>query len=244
MKILVISDIHANLVALEAVLADAAGKYEAVWCLGDLVGYGPNPNECVAQVRALPGLVCMLGNHDVAALGRIDLSTFNVDAQKAISWTQRSLTDETVQYLSRLPERELRPPFTLVHASPRDPVWEYILDRFVAVQNFPFFETPYCLVGHTHTPVIYQLTETHLIELHPERGATDPLPLELGRFIINPGSVGQPRDNIPDAAYALLDLEALTWQFCRVPYDVAETQRRMREAGMSSRLVARLEHGW
>lgn len=243
MRILIISDIHANLVALEAVLKDADGQYDAVWCLGDLVGYGPNPSESVQRVRDLPAEVCTIGNHDVAALGRIPPDTFNVDAQFAIGWTQAHLTDDAFTYLDERPDRVVKEPFTLVHASPRDPVWEYILDRYIAMQNFSYFDTDYCLVGHTHTPVYYRLNDGMISENLPEYDH----PVDLnsgGRYIINPGSVGQPRDNNPLAAYGLLDTDAMVWTFKRIPYNIQETQRRMLLHDMPMRLVTRLAHGW
>ena len=207
MRVLVISDIHANLAALESVLA-AAGAYDAAWCLGDLTGYGPNPNECVALVRSLPQLMCLVGNHDKAVLGEIDLHVFNGDARAAIEWTQAQVTPETRAYLAALPAEERRGDFTLAHGSPRQPVWEYILDRYVAQENFPLIETPYCLVGHTHQPVVFhELFEGQdVIEEEPDYRA--PRPLDGERLILNPGSVGQPRDNNPEAAYAMLETEA------------------------------------
>ena len=243
MRVLVISDIHANLVALETVLAQA-GSYDAVWCLGDLVGYGPNPNECVARVRALPGLICLVGNHDKAVLGEIDLNVFNLDARVAIAWTQREVSRETLAYLRALPEAHQAGDFTLVHGSPRQPVWEYILDRFIARENFPLITTPWCLVGHTHTPVIYK-------EISPDGDCDEEAPdyrrprsLNGERLIINPGSVGQPRDNNPHAAYAILDTGARMWEYRRILYDVAETQNRMRVARLPERLASRLAYGW
>jgi len=243
MRVLIISDIHANSVALDTVLAHA-GEYEAVWCLGDLVGYGPNPNECVERVRALPNLKCLIGNHDKAVLGDFDLTIFNADAGYAIEWTQRAATAETLAYLRALPETDLFEDFTLVHGSPRQPIWEYILDRFIARENFPLFATPYCLVGHTHTPIIYREVDASGDCREEPPNYSSPRPLNGQRLIINPGSVGQPRDSNPAAAYALLDTEALTWEYRRIPYDVAETQKRMRDAGLPERLVNRLAIGW
>jgi predicted phosphodiesterase len=243
MRILIISDIHANLVALEAVLADA-GPYDAAWCLGDLVGYGPNPNECVERVRALPGLICLLGNHDQAVRGDIELRVFNGDARAAISWTQHTATPATLAYLRSLSPESVWHDFTLVHASPRQPIWEYILDADIAYHNFPYVTTPYCLVGHTHQPVIFRqlAPDGDVQQEDPDYAAARPL--ERQRLIINPGSVGQPRDNNPDAAYALLDLDNEIWQYRRVPYDVAATQDRLRKAGLPERLAARLGYGW
>jgi len=244
MRILIISDIHANQVALEAVLADARGEYDTVWCLGDLVGYGPNPNECVERIRVLPHLKCLVGNHDKAVLGEIDIRVFNAEAYAAISWTQKVSNNETIDYLRPLPETDQFGDFTLVHGSPRQPVWEYILDRQIALENFPYFKTRYCVVGHTHTPVIYA-------EGGPNGGCYEEAPnyrsarhLKNERLIINPGSVGQPRDNNPDAAYALLEPENGTWEYRRVAYNVGETQNRMRAAKLPERLIARLAYGW
>ncbi|MEK7441824.1 MAG: metallophosphoesterase family protein [Chloroflexota bacterium] len=242
MRILIISDIHGNLTALEAVLADADGSYDTVWCLGDLVGYGPDPNECVERVRALSKLTCLVGNHDKAAIGDIDINSFNLDARTAIAWTQNALTSTSREYLTNLPEKQVQGVYTLVHASPRQPVWEYILDAYIASQNFSYFETPYCLVGHTHIPVIYQQEGTTAVERRPNYDELTVFGNE--RLIINPGSVGQPRDSNPDASYAILDFEGRRWEYRRAPYNVAETQRRMTEHKMPVRLISRLQKGW
>jgi diadenosine tetraphosphatase ApaH/serine/threonine PP2A family protein phosphatase len=243
MRILIISDIHANLTAFETVLGDAKNQWEYVWCLGDVVGYGPDPNECVELLRTLPHL-CLAGNHDWAALGRLDIRTFNPDARKAVTWTRETLTKDNVDYLDALPTTIVIGNYTLAHGSPREPVWEYILEPLIAALNFPHFETPYCLVGHTHQPVIYeQLNEegdTHAIAPTYRQ----PRLLNGKRQIINPGSVGQPRDANPDAAYAILDVDTNIWEHRRIPYDVSAVQKRMRTTGMPERLVTRLEHGW
>jgi diadenosine tetraphosphatase ApaH/serine/threonine PP2A family protein phosphatase len=243
MRILIISDIHANLTAFDTVLNDANGEWDYVWCLGDVVGYGPDPNECVERLRSLPHL-CLAGNHDWAALGRLDIRTFNPDARKAVNWTSDTLTPENRAYLEALPTTFVIGDYTLAHGSPREPVWEYILEPLIAALNFPHFETPYCLVGHTHQPVIYELVSEH--------GDTEAIapsyrikrPLNGRRQIINPGSVGQPRDANPDAAYAILDAETNIWEHRRVPYDISAVQKRMRQNDMPERLVTRLEHGW
>lgn len=243
MRVLIISDIHANLTAFETVLDHAKGQWDYVWCLGDVVGYGPDPNECVDLLKTLPHL-CLAGNHDWAALGRLDVRTFNPDARKAVQWTQDTLTRENTAYLEALPVAFVIGEYTLVHASPREPVWEYILEPLVAALNFPHFETPYCLVGHTHQPVVYELVS--------DSGDTEAIPPLYGqprhlnghRQIINPGSVGQPRDANPDAAYAILDLDANIFEHRRIPYDIHAVQDRMRKADMPERLITRLEHGW
>jgi predicted phosphodiesterase len=243
MRILIISDIHANLVAFETVLKDAEGQWDYVWCLGDVVGYGPRPNECCDLLKSMPHL-CLAGNHDWAALGRLDIRTFNADARRAVTWTQDTLTPENLAYLADLPTTFVLGQYTLVHGSPREPVWEYILDPLIAALNFPQFETPICLVGHTHTPIIYQQVS--------EQGDTNALPpvyaepkdLNGQRLIINPGSVGQPRDNNPDAAYAILHVEEKIFEHRRIPYDVEATQQQMQEFEMPDRLITRLAHGW
>lgn len=244
MNVLIISDVHANLTALEAVLAEADGTpYEAVWCLGDLVGYGPDPNECVETVHSLPNLVCLIGNHDQAALGKIPLERFNEDARVAADWTQRQLTEANEAYLLSLPSRVSFDNFTLAHGSPRQPVWEYILDPHTAHMNFEAFETDYCLVGHSHLPLIFyrsqnnSATEVRAVP-HQEAVKLEP------RMILNPGSVGQPRDMDPRAAYAFLDTEACSWQPRRVEYDITQVQRRMIGAGLPERQALRLMSGW
>lgn len=243
MRVLIISDIHANLTAFQTVLEDAKGEWDYVWCLGDVVGYGPDPNECVDLLRTLPHL-CLAGNHDWAALNRLDIRTFNPDARKAVQWTQDSLRPDVVDYLEALPTTFVIDNYTLAHGSPREPVWEYILEPLIAALNFTHFETDYCLVGHTHQPVIYeQINEQGETQaLAPTYGR--PRTLNGHRQIINPGSVGQPRDANPKAAYAVLDLETSTFEHRRIPYDIRDVQMRMRQHDMPERLVVRLEHGW
>lgn len=241
MRVLVISDIHANLTAFEAVLEDAQGQWDIIWFLGDLVGYGPRPNECVALLRE-QNHIALSGNHDWAVLGRIDLNTFNKEARRAIEWTQKAVNDEGRTYLEALPSMLVKDSFTLAHASPRQPVWEYILDAYTAAINFDFFDTPYCLVGHTHVPVIFEELETNEIGIRPPELA--PISLNGIRRIINPGSVGQPRDTDPRASYALLDTDTCVWEYKRVAYDIETTQDAMRDFGMPIRLIKRLEYGW
>jgi predicted phosphodiesterase len=242
MKTLLISDIHANLTALEAVLADA-GSFDAAWCLGDLVGYGPDPNECVERVAALPNLQCVMGNHDAAALHRIEIDAFNPEARAALLWTQQRLSPVSAAFLAQRPEMITVDQITLAHGSPRQPVWEYLLDTRTATINFDYFDTLYCFVGHTHLPVIYYLPDdqrmAHLIV--PENTTQVTL---APRAIINPGSVGQPRDRDPRAAYALLDMDDYTWEWHRVAYDIPSVQERMRAAGLPERHIVRLSAGW
>jgi predicted phosphodiesterase len=242
MRILVLSDIHANITALDTVLEDA-GEVDAVWCLGDIVGYGPDPNECVARVRSLPNLVCLLGNHDAAALSRIPIESFNLDARRAIEWIQEIITKESYIFLSRLPETIVTEQVTLVHGSPRNPVWEYILDLHNARQNMDYFTTQLCMVGHTHLPIAY-VVDPETNELHwtvPPEGKC----LELQtRAILNPGSVGQPRDHDPRASYALFYPERNGWEIHRVEYDIRAVQKRIRAASLPMRHAIRLLEGW
>ncbi len=242
MRVLVISDIHANLAAFEAVLADAKGLWDKIWFLGDLIGYGPDPNECTSLLQEFDH-IALSGNHDWAVLDKLDISSFNVEAKYAITWTREAITAETRTYLESLPSLLVDGKFTLAHASPRQPVWEYILDPFTAAINFEFFDTPYCLVGHTHVPIWFEKTEdSNVVPYVPQYGK--PTCLNGNRLIINPGSIGQPRDSDPRAAYALLDTDELVWEYRRVSYDIARTQTKMREFNMPARLVNRLEYGW
>lgn len=244
MRCLVLSDIHSNLEALEAVVDDA-GSVDQVWCLGDVVGYGPDPNQCVALLNSLPHL-CIAGNHDWATLGKLDLNDFNPDAREANLWNRQELFDENLAYLDARPETLVEGQFTLSHGSPRHPIWEYIIYTSTAQANFEFFSTPFCLVGHTHTPVLFRLDNrsgTEMCEPMPP-SVGQPVTLEPGRFIVNPGSVGQPRDGDPRASYVLLDTEALTVEHRRVVYPVERTQAKMMEHNLPLRLVLRLGYGW
>jgi diadenosine tetraphosphatase ApaH/serine/threonine PP2A family protein phosphatase len=242
MRVLILSDIHANRTALEMVLSDA-GNFEAVWCLGDLVGYGPDPNQCVNLIQSLPNLICLIGNHDQAALGLIPRERFNADAQAAITWTEEKLTDPSRKFLAALSGTEVHQDFTLAHGSPRRPIWEYIISPKSALVNFETFGTNYALVGHSHLPLAFKLS-------HNSR-TVDTLKVEAGhsidlepRMILNPGSVGQPRDFDPRAAYALLDTDEMTWESRRVAYDINDVQVRILQSGLPERQAMRLVAGW
>ncbi len=242
MRVLVFSDIHANLTALDAVLEDA-GMFEAVWCLGDLVGYGPDPNECVDRVREFPELLCIGGNHDKAAIGDISLDAFNGEAHRALEWTNDQVTPETRKYLHELPEQLIHGAFTLAHGSPRRPLWEYLLDAPRVQSAFSSFKTPFCLVGHSHVAIAFQLNERNrCVPLLPSHATI--FQLGFQRMILNPGSVGQPRDQDPRASYSLLNTESLLWEWRRVKYDVEAVQTRMRQADLPPRLILRLAEGW
>ena len=244
MRYLILSDIHANFSAFEAVLEDA-GDFDKIWCLGDLVGYGPDPNECIEKLRTFEH-VCVAGNHDWSVLGRLALEDFNTDAQKASLWTRARLTPDNCAYLEGLPTTLIEEGFTLVHGSPRQPVWEYVLYPSVARPNFNHFGTKFCLIGHTHVPVIFQLVPQDFGEYCELMQPPFSGPILLGehRLIINPGSVGQPRDGDPGASYAILDVEHLTLEYRRVSYSIEKTQHRMAEVGLPARLISRLSFGW
>jgi predicted phosphodiesterase len=263
MRCAIISDIHGNLDALNTVLADA-GEFDALWCLGDLVGYGPEPNACIDVLRQR-GAICVAGNHDWAAIGKMDTADFNPEAGEAAAWTGAQLTPDNRAYLENLPTQLIageHEQFTLVHGSPSDPVWEYLSHLSAARRNFAAFHTPYCLVGHTHVPLVFQ-------QPSPEEGADEetgeyetlvpehdsPITLGAHRLIVNPGSVGQPRDGNPDAAYMIYESGPAAGQAAggahqgtltlrRVTYPVASVQQKMRQAGLPSRLIMRLTYGW
>jgi diadenosine tetraphosphatase ApaH/serine/threonine PP2A family protein phosphatase len=242
MRVLIISDIHANLTALEAVL-DAAPEVDGTWCLGDLVGYGPDPNECVERIQALPELLCLIGNHDQAAMGEIPLSRFNHDAGSVVAWTQDNLDESNLTFMRTLPSKVTLEHFTLAHGSPNQPIWEYILDPLSADRNFEAFETDYCLVGHSHIPLIFQKPFEDAYTMIKPIAWEEPMELSP-RMIMNPGSVGQPRDGDPRASYAVLDTEAGTWEMHRAGYDVKEVQVRILKAGLPERQALRLIAGW
>jgi len=239
MRIAVLSDIHANLAALEAVRADLP-PVEEVWVLGDIVGYGPQPNEVIAALQEM-GARSVLGNHDAAAIGSITADDFNPEARAAIKWTAQALDANAKTYLATLPEVRVSGDLTAVHGSPRDPIWEYITSPSVAAANMASFETWLCLFGHTHLPVIFRDDDGRMEMLPATPG--QPTRLDARRALINPGSVGQPRDGIPASAYLVLDDRAATAEFRRVAYDIGRTQRLMREAGLPARLADRLTWG-
>ncbi len=241
MRYLVLSDIHGNLAALQSVLATAP-TFDVIWCLGDLVGYGPNPNEVIECLQEF-NLVSVLGNHDWGALGRTDPYIFNGDARHALLWTQAELSAENRLFLSELSAGIEIEGFVLVHASLREPIWEYLLDVEAARKNFAFDDFRVAFVGHTHIPLVFEYVESaqDVRVFQPDRHA--PLRLDGRRLLINPGSVGQPRDGDPRAAYGILDPEAQTFTFHRVAYAIEITQERMRVRGLPMRLIDRLELG-
>ncbi|MGI6258347.1 MAG: metallophosphoesterase family protein [Anaerolineaceae bacterium] len=240
MRTLVISDVHANLNAFQAVLA-AAGTVDQVWFLGDIVGYGPDPNECVELLQTLPNLTALMGNHDAALMDYISIDRFNQEAADAVLVQRGLVTDETRDYLETLCFKIELDQETLAHGSPRNPIWEYILSPHSAAANFAEFDTQGCLIGHSHIPLIFVQEEdgavTTLLPEHGDRWQT------RGKFILNPGSVGQPRNYDPRASYVIYDDEENTWGFYRVPYDIEPVQDRIMALGIPARQATRLRTG-
>lgn len=242
MNVLILGDIHANLEAFYAVLdhATRTGGFHAVWCLGDVVGYGPDPGACVDLLQE-QSHVTVAGNHDRAAVGLLGLEEFNHYAAEASRWTASNISETQTAYLQGLPLVLTRDPFTLVHGSLRDPVWEYLLDAEAAQATLALLQTRYCLVAHSHIPFLCREgTQFPLFERLPEGKA---VPLEQGRVVVNPGSVGQPRDGDPRAAYILYDGDAGSVTLHRVEYDIPATQRKMAEARLPLPLITRLPLG-
>jgi diadenosine tetraphosphatase ApaH/serine/threonine PP2A family protein phosphatase len=242
MRIAVISDIHGNWHALDAVLRDVdAESVDEVWCLGDVVGYGPQPNRCVTETQARASL-CLMGNHDLAAIGRVGLDDFSPDASASATWTIAELTTEARTFLESLEPLAERPGVQLFHASPRDPVWEYVLSEHSARDALARTTAPLLLVGHSHIPIALQLADGDTLAGGLARGGSE-VTLGEGRWLLNPGSVGQPRDGDPRAAYLLIDFDAGTAHYRRVPYDIEQTQAEIRANGLPETLAARLAEG-
>jgi predicted phosphodiesterase len=241
LRVAVISDIHANLHALESVLeAIEVDPPDKLWCLGDLVGYGPRPNEVVALVQERADL-CLVGNHDLAALDQIDLDEFALDAAVSARWTQAVLLDENRSYLEGLSPAAEVDGAELFHASPRDPIWEYVITEETALDALERTHAPVVMVGHSHLALAIALLDGQLGGgLAPGGSEAD---LVEGRWLLNPGSVGQPRDGDPRAAWIELDLDARRARFRRTPYPVERTQAEIRERELPEALAERLAHG-
>jgi predicted phosphodiesterase len=240
MRVAVISDVHANYQALEAVLREIdAARVDAVWCLGDTTGYGPRPNECCEAVEARTAH-CLVGNHDLVVLGEIAVSDFNDEAATVATWTSGVLTERARSFLAGLAPSTHIDGVDLFHASARDPVWEYVLTEEAARDTLELTSAPIVLVGHSHVALAITLNGG---EVHGGL-APDGSEIELeGRWLLNPGSVGQPRDGDPRAAWLLLDLDRRFAFFHRVQYSIQQTQAEMRERGLPGTLAARLARG-
>ena len=244
MRVLLISDVHANLVAFRAVIADAKqrGGWDAIWHMGDIVGYGPEPSACLDLLGEI-GAVSVVGNHDLGVLEKVPLNQFNYAAAFANRWTAQQLSSTHRRYLEELPLTLELDEFTLVHGSPGDPVWEYLMEAPEAKASFELLASRHGTMGHTHIPAAFWLeADSHVCHRLP---LSDGLSLWLGsgRWLINPGSVGQPRDRDPRAAYAILDLEAFRATAYRVEYDIKATIDRTVEVGLPIYLAERLLEG-
>jgi diadenosine tetraphosphatase ApaH/serine/threonine PP2A family protein phosphatase len=239
-RVAVISDVHANRHALEAVLAAVdAERPDELWCLGDLVGYGPRPNECCRTVAARAD-VCLAGNHDLVVLGALEIDDFAGDAAAAAAWTRTALDAESRDFLRTLAPLAERDDVALFHGSARDPAWEYVLGEEAARATLELTQTPLVLVGHSHVPLEIRREGDELAG--GVAGDGTELDLASGRWLLNPGSVGQPRDGDPRAAWLLLE-PGRSACFNRVEYDVEATQAEMRKAGLPEALGARLAAG-
>jgi predicted phosphodiesterase len=239
MRIAVLSDIHSNIVALDAVLLHA-GEVDAIWHLGDVVGYGPEPDAVVSRLseRKATGV---RGNHDAAAVGGFEIDWFNPEARAAAEWTRDTISPATRRWIEDLPERRIVDDILLVHGSPRDPLREYVTDAVGAGENMALQDAQHALHGHTHVPAAWTATPSGVALTQARE--TDGIALGAYRMLINPGSVGQPRDGDPRAAYLVLDREEgrVTWH--RVEYEVDRVQAAMRSVGLPDRLAARLAFG-
>lgn len=242
MKVAVLSDIHGNRHAFEAVLADVAqAGTEQVWCLGDVVGYGGEPDACVELAREHFD-VCLAGNHDMAVTGELPLDEFSRGAGLAARWTQEVIAPESLDYLASLRPECGDEAVGLYHGSPRDPVWEYVLSALLAELCLDYQDARVCLVGHSHVALSFDRPEGSPASGEPRRGGTR-LDISTGEWLLNPGSVGQPRDGDPRAAWLTLDIAEWTAEYHRTDYDIAGAAAAIRAARLPDSLAERLEYG-
>ena len=245
MRAAVISDVHSNQPALEAVFAaiDAAGV-EEVWCLGDVVGYGAQPDVCAELIQQRCA-VCLTGNHDLAVLGELDIGTFSETAAAAVEWTRENVAEETLAFLGELEPTASLQGVGLFHASPRDPIWEYVISTDQAEAGFDAQEERVGLIGHSHIALFFCRDPNGRPGYAQGAQAEDGLEIELpdGQWLLNPGSVGQPRDGDPRAAWLELDTAAWTARWHRVEYDIGAAATAIRAAGLPPALADRLEVG-
>ena len=241
MRVAVISDVHGNIQALEAVLeAIDAARVDEIWCLGDVVGYGADPVRCMEIVDERAA-VCLAGNHDLVVAGVIDIDMFAHDARDAAEWSRTVLGEDQIAALgTRMPGGE-REGVQMFHGSVRDPVWEYVVDPRTAALCLERQRRPLCLVGHSHVQLLWGYENGELVGGTVAAGAT--LAHGEGPFIVNPGSVGQPRDGDPRAGYVILDTAEGTVTWLRADYDIRGAQAAIRDAGLPLRLAARLAEG-
>jgi diadenosine tetraphosphatase ApaH/serine/threonine PP2A family protein phosphatase len=242
-RTLIVADIHANLPALDAVLA-AAGPVDDVWNLGDTVGYGPHPVEVCERLEKLRPSVWLAGNHDLAATAVLPLELFNLTAAEAAQWNGFQLSEGWRAYLRQRPTAQIVQDVTLVHGSLRDPVWEYVLSAESAAACLDDSTTPLVLVGHSHVALSASQEVGGEVSLLAERAGAEVV-LNGPRRLVNPGSVGQPRDGDPRAAFAVLERDGTGTRltFGRAPYDIVSTQDAMRRVGLPGSLIQRLAVG-
>ena len=242
MRALIVSDIHSNLEALEAVIEDAEGRggFDIIWCLGDTVGYGPDPGPCLKLLRRY-ALLAVAGNHDFAAVGKMGVEDFNYAAKAAAQFTTSRLSKDDTEFLSELPLVVLAEPFTLVHGTLRDPLLEYLLDQETAQVTLDKLTTRFCLVGHSHLSFLLRGDQSppEFFEFAEDENYS----LDGEPWIINPGAVGQPRDRDPRPSYAIYNSQIGTIERHRVVYDIPATQEKMRRAQLPDFLIQRLAHG-
>ncbi len=245
MRLMVFSDIHGNLEALQSVLADAAQRnVDRSICLGDLVGYGPNPNECVSLIRSLNKCRCLAGNHDAAIFWGMSPYGMTGAARKSIFWTMEQLTPENKNYLQGLPDRLDILNMTFVHANPYNPRgWNYVLDRKYALRSFAATACRNLFIGHSHRPMVITRKNILSIDLLEVSGSRNIAVKDTKRRIVNCGSVGQPRDADPRACYLVVDLKKEVFEYYRVEYDLEKTVKAIRSAGLPALLGRRLMNG-
>ena len=245
MRLMVFSDIHGNLEALQSVLQDARNRnvHRSI-CLGDLVGYGPYPNECIELVRSLKNCRCLAGNHDVAALWETSPYGMSASAKEAILWTMEQLSDENKKYLGGLADRLDLLNMTFVHANPYNPRgWRYVMDRKYALRSFSATRCRHLFIGHSHRPLLITKKHFFSIDLLTVASSTEIRLKDKKRRIINCGSVGQPRDKDPRSCYLIFDIRKQVLEFYRVPYDIEKTAQAIRSANLPSVLGRRLLKG-
>jgi predicted phosphodiesterase len=243
MRYAIFADIHANLAAFEAVLKDidTRGGFDEIWYLGDIVGYGPDPEKCLELLRQYK-FKYVVGNHDWAVSSRIDMYDFNADAAIACEWTMKHISKNDITFLDQQTEVIIEGEVTMAHGSPLAPVWEYLISESATYDNFKALTTRLCMVGHSHMPVIFEYNnDTTVIKTPFEENRL--FQLQSGRFILNPGSIGQPRNKDPRASYAIYDSDDMTIQRFCVDYDIETTQQKMEKAGFPNFLIYRLKYG-
>jgi predicted phosphodiesterase len=242
MKVAVVSDIHSNRQAFEAVLEAVADSEAAeLWCLGDIVGYGADPDACVELARRHVA-VCLCGNHDMAVVGELPLDEFSRGASIAAQWTREVIAPANRSFLADLRPQGQEGEIGLYHASPRDPVWEYVLSALLAELCLDSEPNRICLIGHSHVASAFTRQAGEAASGEPCRAGTE-LDMSSGEWMLNPGSVGQPRDGDRRAAWLLLDLDGYEASYRRTPYDVAGAAAAIKAARLPNSLAERLEYG-